>query len=119
MVLVISGIGGRVTSGTSGSILIGVGVHRMNGSPVNPGKQLHMGLWLTTVHSVLTPQVPAQGSTHLLFTHAWLGRHSGWTTHSGRHDGGVPMNPGRQLQDLLPFISRQMALGPHGSPAHG
>ena len=71
------------------------------------------------MHSVLIPQVPAHGSTHLLFTHALLGEHSECTTHSGLQDGGVPKYPGRQVHDRCPFISLQIAFGPQGSPAQG
>ena len=35
-----------------------------NGSPVYPGGQLQIGLWLTTRQSALAPHDPGQGSRH-------------------------------------------------------
>uniref|UniRef100_A0A1A9VW34 Uncharacterized protein n=1 Tax=Glossina austeni TaxID=7395 RepID=A0A1A9VW34_GLOAU len=61
-----------------------------NGLPVNPGKQLQNGLWLTTEHWVFRPHAPGQGSIHFCFIQAIFERHSWFPVHSGRHNGGVP-----------------------------
>ena len=67
------------------------GEHCRNGSPVKPGGQAQMGLWLRTVHCARTPQVLGQGSAHFWLTQARSSGHSELTTHSGRHCGGAPM----------------------------
>lgn len=67
------------------------GWHRTNGSPVNRTGQLHIGLWFTTLHLALMPQVPAQGSRHFWFEQASLWRQSEFTVHSGRQVGGLPI----------------------------
>lgn len=36
----------------------------VNGSPVNPGIQVQIGVWLMTLHTAATPQAPGQGSAH-------------------------------------------------------
>lgn len=65
----------------------------MKGSPVKPGAQLHIGLWLTTWHLAFSPQVPGQGSIHFCFIHARSCTQSELTIHSGLQDGGLPINP--------------------------
>lgn len=54
---------------------IGAGVQRMKGSPVKPGRQLQIGLWLMTRHWAWTPHVPRQGSTQRFLTQARSGGH--------------------------------------------
>lgn len=71
--------------------LRGIGMQRVNGSPVNWFGQLQIGLWLITLHLALIPQVPGQGSMHFWFIHAFVSTHSELTTHSGRHLGGLPL----------------------------
>lgn len=55
-----------------------------NGSPVKPCGQEQTGMWLTTSHWAFWPQVPGQGSRHLLRRQALSRGHSGLSTHSGR-----------------------------------
>lgn len=64
---------------------IGARLQYLNGSPVKPFMQVHDGKWFTTWHSVLSPQVPGQGSLHLFRMQARLAVQSELTTHSGRH----------------------------------
>lgn len=66
-------------------------VHLVKGSPVYLGGQLQIGLWFTTWHLALIPQVPGQGSMHFWLEHAWCNGQSELTIHSGLHVGGVPM----------------------------
>jgi len=53
-------------------------------SPIVGNGQEQMGTWLDTVQIAPTPQVPGQGSWHLVFMHACdfgqsvFTRHSGW-----------------------------------------
>lgn len=72
-----------------------------------------MGMWLTTSHPALTPQAPAQGSTHLLFMQAFVKRQSVFRTHSGLQAiQGLPKKPSRQTQ-LRPLrCSTQSAFEP-------
>lgn len=56
---------GDGTHGFLGYISFGpvtIGKQLTNGSPVNPLVQLQIGLWLTTWHKALRPQVSTQGS---------------------------------------------------------
>lgn len=78
----------------------------MNGSPVKPDKQLHIGLWLITLHVALIPQVPGQGSAHFCFMQAWLRGHSELLTHSGLHPGGLPIKSGKQEHTACSLNSR-------------
>lgn len=74
-------------------------VHSINGFPVYPSEHMHCGVWLTTLHCALAPQVPGQGSLHFWLIHArWL-EHSLLLTHSGLQFGGVPTYSGRQEQE--------------------
>jgi len=66
--------------------------HFINGSPLYPGKQVHIGECDLTWQRALIPHTPGpHGSTHLLFLHALDISHSGLITHSGRQDGGEPI----------------------------
>lgn len=89
-------------------------IHLVNGSPVYPDRQTHIGLWLITWHSVLSPQVPGHGSTHFWFTHAWFRGHSELITHSGLQLGGIPIKPGTQLHTDWEFTTLQILFGPQG-----
>lgn len=62
-------------------------VHWVNGSPVKPGVQVQIGLWLLTWQTDPMPHVFGHGSAHLLLIHALFGAHSDETTHSGRQAG--------------------------------
>lgn len=43
-----------------------------------------------TLQTEFIPQVPGQGSMHLLLLQALFGTHSEFTTHSGLQPGGLP-----------------------------
>lgn len=101
------GTQGSVDGGASFSFSIaGISKQLLNGSPVVPGGQPQMGLWLITSQRASMPQAPAQGSTHLRLTHACRAEHSLETTHSGRHCGGAPMKPSRHEHTACPLTSR-------------
>lgn len=72
--------------------------HLVKGSPVKPGRQLQIGLWFTTWHTVATPQVPGHGSMHFWLTQALFKEHSELVTHSGLQVGGLPIKPGTHEQ---------------------
>lgn len=55
-----------------------------------------------------------QGEAHFRLIQALLNGHSLFTTHSGRHDGGLPTNSGKQEHIAAPLLSLQRELGPHG-----
>lgn len=61
------------------------------GSPVNPCKQLHAGIWLKTLHSALFPHDPGQGSLHFCLIQALSVEQSEWILHSARQFGGLPI----------------------------
>ena len=99
-------------------ILRRFGMHCAKGSPVKPVKQVHIGVWLTTRHSVLEPHEPGQGSLHFRLMQAKLLEHSLLLTHSGLQFGGEPIKSGKQAQDGLSLIVWYMELGPHWQEAH-
>jgi len=75
-----------------------------------------MGIWLVTSHRALTPQVPGQGSMHLLRTQARSLGQSVFRTHSGRQETyGSPWYSG--IHEHWPF--RQRALAPQGDGLQG
>lgn len=94
----------------SGGGISGIGWQPLNGSPVSPGLQLHIGEWLNTSHLALIPHDEMHGSTHLLLVQANVGEHSDETTHSGRHWGGAPINPGKHEQTAWSLTSRHRLL---------
>lgn len=75
---------------------------------------MQFGVWLTTRHSALIPQVPGQGSLHLLLMQARLEAHSLLDTHSGLQFGGDPIKSGRHEQDGDSPTARHSAFGPQG-----
>lgn len=93
--------------------------HRENGSPEYETGHVQIGLWLTTLHSALTPQEPTHGSTQRWLLHAWLSGHSALMVHSGLHAGGAPMLLGAHEQAAWPLISLHWLFGPHGEGWHG
>lgn len=73
-----------------------------------------------TWHSAFNPQVPGQGSLHLLFTHALVLVQSVLRTHSGRQpEYGSPKYSGRHVHEPAPLRSLQIALTPQGDGLHG
>ena len=94
-------------------------MHSSKAFPVNPFRQPQVGMWLIILHSALMPQVPGQGSTHLLFEQAWSRSQSELRIHSGRQPRyGSPNNPGGHLQVQTPFLGLLIALGPQGLGLH-
>lgn len=91
-----------------------IGSHLVKGSPEYLGRQLQMGLWFTTWHWVLKPQVPIQGSIHFWLLQARFRGQSELTTHSGLQDGGAPRYPWTQEQTACWFTIRHWLLGPQG-----
>lgn len=57
----------------------------MNAFPSYPDRQLHIGMWLITLHSAFVPHIPGHGSEHLLFKQARFLGHSLFIIHSGLH----------------------------------
>lgn len=102
-----------------GKIILRIGWHLMNGSPVIRGGQLQIGLWLTTSHLAPTPQDPAQGFMHFWLLHASDRPQSELTTHSGRQAGGEPLYDGKHEQTDWPLIGLHWLYGPHGDGWHG
>lgn len=96
-----------------------IGWHLEKGSPVRPGGQLQIGLWLMTMHWALSPHVPGQGSVQRWLIQASFGAHSELTTHSGRHDGGLPIYPKIHEQTAWPLNSLHWLFGPHGDGLQG
>lgn len=96
-----------------------IGSHLAKGSPECLGRQLQMGLWPTTWHCVLRPQVPRQGSMHFWLLQARFRGQSELSTHSGLQDGGVPKYPWTQLHTAWPFTTRHWLLGPQGEGLQG
>lgn len=81
---------------------------------MKPAMHTQLGVWLTTRHSALDPQVPGQGSLHFWLMQAkWLA-HSVLLTHSGLQFGGEPTKPWRQEHDGESPVTRHSAFGPHG-----
>lgn len=51
--------------------------------------------------------------------HASFRGHSTLIVHSGRHEGGVPINEGKHEQTAWLLTVRQSLFGPHGLGLHG
>lgn len=96
-----------------------LGKHFVSGSPVSPLLHVQIGLWLMTEQSVFCPHAWTHGFIHFLFTQALLEGHSELITHSGRHEGGVPLYSGRQEQTTLFELTRHWLFGPQGFGSHG
>lgn len=96
-----------------------VGWQSVNGSPVYPLMQLQNGLWLTTLHLALRPQVPGHGSRHFWFKQARCGAHSELDVHSGLHVGGLPTYPWIQAQIACWLTSWHWLFGPQGDGWQG
>lgn len=77
-------------------------------------RQVHMGLWLITLHSAFGPHGPGQGDTHFWFLHDLSAGHSELTTHSGLQFGGEPWYSGKHEQTLCPLVIRHWLLEPQG-----
>lgn len=89
-----------------------MGVHRVNGSPVNPELHKHIGVLLKTRHSVFEPQEPGHGSAHFRLIQASLEPHSLLLTHPG-------ISTGKFAQDGNPFLTWHCDCKPHGDGLHG
>lgn len=103
------------------SRVIGLRRQDWNGSPIWSGKQVHVGTWLTTVHSALMPQTPGQGSRQWLDKQAALGEQSLFMTHSGRQAPmyGLPMYGGMHEHRTVSSYTLHWAFSPHGDGEHG
>lgn len=86
----------------------------MNGSPVNLGRQVQIGLWLITLQSEFCPQIPVHGLEHFWFIHASSYLHSELTIHSGLHAGGVPINVGKHEHIAWLLLDLHWLFGPQG-----
>ena len=99
--------------------LLPLKIHWVNGSPLYPGMQLHMGVWLTTWQFALALQESTQGFVHFwLIQASWLG-HSLLLMHSGRQYGGEPENSGRQEHEAWSLSTWHWAFGPQGDGWQG
>lgn len=72
-----------------------------------------------TLHSVMMPHEPGQGSLHLCCMQAILAGHSALIVHSGLQFGGLPLYVGKQEHDGTPPISRHSENMPQGDDMHG
>lgn len=86
---------------------------------MNPGGQLHNGLWLITWHLAPNPQAPGQGSLHFWLLHASFWLQSEFAVHSGLHRGGEPINVDIQEHTAWLLISLHWLFGPHGEGLQG
>lgn len=94
-------------------------MHCVNGSPVKPSTQEHIGVWLTTWQFAFAPQEPTHGFWHFWLMQAkWLA-HSLLLTHSALQLGGLPMKPGKHVHSNLSSRAWQCEFGPHGFGVHG
>lgn len=93
--------------------------HAVNGFPVYPGWQMHMGACLTVVHVAWLPQAPGQGSTQRSFWQARFPGQSSLIVHSGRQLGARPIYPGKQEHAGVFPMTRHWAFGPQGDGTQG
>lgn len=91
----------------------------MKGSPVWPDIQLQIGLWFTTWHCALNPQVPGHGSWHFNPMQALFCGQSPLITHSGLQDGGDPMYDSMQEHTACESITRHWLYSPQGDGKQG
>lgn len=92
-----------------------IGKHWINAFPLMPAGQLHVGMWLYTLHVACWPQTPGHGSLHLFLIQASCKGHSLFIVHSGRHIWyGSPWYSGKHVQ--IPSV--HWALAPHGEGSH-
>lgn len=81
--------------------------------------QIHIGEWLTTLHSAFNPHAPGHGSLHFWLIQAkWL-EHSEFVIHSGLQFGGLPIISGRHEQEAWSPTTRHWAFDPQGDGWHG
>lgn len=76
-------------------------------------------MWEVVRHIALFPQLPMQGSEHLLCMQAKSNGHSEFIVHSGLQFGGLPMKLLEQAQTAFNPLRRQIELGPHGEGLQG
>jgi len=91
----------------------------VKGSPIKPGEQVQIGLWLITSQRAFSPHVPGQGSVHLNLWQALFDGHSLFTTHSGLQFGGVPWYSFWQEHTPCWFTFLHWLLGPQGDGLQG
>lgn len=96
-----------------------LGMQRMNGSPVNTGGQLQIGLWFNTWQRAEIPHVPRQGLLHFMLMQASFSAQSVFTIHSGRQAGGLPINPGIHVHIAWLLKLWHRLFGPQGDGLHG
>jgi len=104
--------------------LLAAGLHRLNGSPVYPGGQLHMARRLRASHWALMPQVPdSQMLTQREAEHCCETPQSSSLEHCGPHPvivSGLGKNPALQRQMATPSeLTLHSVLGPHGYGVQG
>lgn len=84
--------------------------------PTNSGKHEQIGMWFVTIHCAFNPQVPTQGSKHLLRMQALSRGQSLFSTHSGLQPRyGSPWYSGKQEHTPLSHI----VFGPQGEGLQG
>lgn len=86
----------------------------MNGSPVNFGRQVQIGLWLITLQSAFCPQISKHGLVHFWFVQAKWFWHSELIIHSGLHPGGLPINVGKHEHMAWLLTDLHWLFGPQG-----
>lgn len=102
----------KIPSGTAWQIV--------NAFPIVGAGHEQIGMWLDTVQMAPTPQVPGQGSWHLVLIQACDFEQSVFTKHSGwQLSYGFPLKSGRHSQYAVLSLSLQYALIPHGEGLHG
>lgn len=94
-------------------------MHRINGSPVWLGGQVHIGLCLITTHLASTPHEPLQGSIHFWLLQALFKEQSELTKHSGLQSGGLPIKSGIHVHTAWPLTSLHWLFCPHGDGIQG
>lgn len=94
-------------------------MHCVNGSPVKPFTQEHIGVWLTTWQLAFAPQELTHGSWHFWLMQAKLLAHSLLLTHSALQLGGLPIKSDKHIHSDLSSRAWQCEFGPHGFGLHG
>ena len=96
-------------------VYLQIGLHSINGSPINCGGHKQNGLWLCILHTAFIPHVFVHGSIHFWLRQASCKLHSELTRHSGLQCGGLPTELGKHVQIAESLTWRQCELGPQGA----